>query len=351
MFLVEDYKDFRTKCIEITLWSNEKIKEEFNKSPESVRDECKEYLDTITELAFFDKKYELGFHKIKDNADILTKANCNEEAIKRYNEAIKEAEKISTRILRVKLINIARLNIGRVLYQQKEYDKAIKECNIILNEEPYNTKALVLISTIQSQKGESMYSEKDLRKQTNHKTNNKDNIKKLKDKEKKEIMNRILNKAKEQTEDKLCDTICYELMSHELVISREEATKLAKECNYTKLMKTIEGADLKRRFKLFSENPSVDVLVDDAELLDEVKEAIRNPNHPFTKKLKANFKELTIEQVANSMKFIRYRAKWARVWRTATSWKTIVIFFGFIILVIAGVMWYASYTRNGPTFY
>ena len=127
------------------------------------------------------------------------------------------------------------------------------------------------------------------------------------------------------------------------MITEEEAKKMATNLTTTTIKTKIKELDIKRRFKQFSECPKVDTLIEDTELLNEMEIALRDPNNEFTKKIMANFKELTVAQVAKSITGLRYRAKWVRVWRFLTSWKLLAGFFAFVVLVVSGVLMYSKY--------
>jgi len=162
-----------------------------------------------------------------------------------------------------------------------------------------------------------------------------------------EVAARIFQNAEKNLRES-AEYISTEFASIGLLISYEDAKKLAKKTNFTleNIKEKIKEMDLERRFKAFSSRPSVDALINDEELLETMAKAIKDPNHEFTKKIKSQFKELTLEQVSQSIRGIKIRAKWMRVWKMLTSWKTIVAFLGFVILVIAAVMGYASYKRS-----
>ena len=138
-----------------------------------------------------------------------------------------------------------------------------------------------------------------------------------------------------------------ELQSHGLLITEEEAKEMAKPGNLTKnrISKKIQELETQRKFKVFMEKPTANSLVEDSDLLNELDKVLKDPDNEYTKRIQSQLKELTIDQIQSSLKALRYRAKWVRVWNMITSWKAIAFIFAIVFVAVSYVL-YRSMNKN-----
>ncbi len=140
-----------------------------------------------------------------------------------------------------------------------------------------------------------------------------------------------------------------EFMGHGLFVPAEEAKSFSQsQLTREALRKKIREVDTRRRFRQFMEYPQVDTLVEDSELLNEMERCLQDPENEFTKKICTHFHELSLAEVKNSIKGLRYRAKWVKVWKLITSPKFVFAIVGFIVFVVAAVLAYSWYIKSRP---
>ncbi len=142
-----------------------------------------------------------------------------------------------------------------------------------------------------------------------------------------------------------------ELLKLRLVLTKEEAEELAQTQNLTEpvLRQKIKELDKKRRFQQFMQSPNSATLMEDTEILEDVDAALRDPNHELTQKIQRHFRNMSLDQVRNSIRGLRYRARWMGAWKMLLSPKVIFSILGVIAVFVAIILyrvWYPPRARH-----
>eukprot|EP00826_Nyctotherus_ovalis_P005248 TRINITY_DN11179_c0_g1_i5.p1 TRINITY_DN11179_c0_g1~~TRINITY_DN11179_c0_g1_i5.p1 ORF type:complete len:189 (-),score=22.01 TRINITY_DN11179_c0_g1_i5:178-744(-) len=164
--------------------------------------------------------------------------------------------------------------------------------------------------------------------------------KRVADSEKLKMADRIVKKALQNySMNELCDNISQEFESHGLILTEHEIKELARpeNCSTEVVIKKINDVDLRQRFKAFSKCMTIDDLLDDAELFEELERIIQNPNHELTRRLNKD----TLEDLSNSLKALKHKTAAAKFWRSASLWKVVAPLLALGVLISALAFYYA----------
>jgi len=83
---------------------------------------------------------------------------------------------------------------------------------------------------------------------------------------------------------------------------------------------------------------TIDSLLDDPELLEELERIIKNPNHEFICKLDQS----TINDLEGSVKVLKGKLRIAKFWRLVSLWKATAFLVALGVLISALAFYYAQ---------
>ena len=132
------YEELKGQCCRILKFSDQELIEKFGQdeitkfSPDEIRKKYQFILDNVKEGDFFDLKHVHICKNIKADGNALAEERKFKEAINKYHEGIKEAQKIIEQKMAAEMIQAFRLNIAHAYNQLGEHDKAISECNKVM---------------------------------------------------------------------------------------------------------------------------------------------------------------------------------------------------------------------------
>jgi len=335
------YEDFKKSCEKVISMTDTQLKQNFgaNSDPRLIRMKYQHMISNITQEAYEKMKTanKANMHKTKGNQ--FFSQGKYQEAINEYSEGLNHIEEIQDEDIKKNSEITMRDNIAMAYINLKEFDETLKHCEIVLQKEPLDIRAIYRISLALIEKGNkekaaSYLKRIILRKSTDDKlvTLYKNTVLPMNEPE---FINKII---------KLINAGNYKEINNEFlkegfVLTNENIENLMKiKPDMENIRKKIIEFDQKRRYEFFMKYPIIEDLLEDNLLFEEIEKVTNDANSDFTKRMLGQYKALTHDQLKEAMKGIRMRMTVEKYLNYLPSKKTGTIFMGAIIVLVLGYL-------------